>query len=156
MPGAAEEEVSGSFGACDARKLRGLFGGVAVPVRLGGHDRLLVAHVLTLRLRAVLLGGAFECLVDSAHHLSPLPSQRRKARPRSSTPGVASPAVSPAPPSSSRSTSRSCRTCSARPTPVCARLDSSDTPAPAAQSSERPAALKIRAASARSSPGWRP
>src|SRR2546423_11361738 len=122
----AEEEVRGVVG-------RGRGRAVAVPVCFNGRDRLLVArvgdaHVLTLRLRAVLLGGALECLVDSAHHFSPWPSQRRKARPRSSTPGVAAPLLPP--PSSSRSTSRSCRTRSARPTPACARPWSSHTTAP--------------------------
>src|ERR1043165_7983284 len=139
MSGAAEEELRGLVRSrrgravaarvarrgTDARDARRLFGGV-VAVRLRRRERLLLARLggarlFPLRLRAVLLGGALECFVDSAHHESPWPSQRRKARLRSSTPGVALPDDSP-PPSSSRSTSCSCRTCSARPTPVCAAL----------------------------------
>src|ERR1044072_4444114 len=78
---------------------------VAVAVRLGVYgDGLLLdgcgcGFVASL-LRAFLLGRTLQCFVDSAHHESPLLSQLRKARPRSSESGVFAP-----PPSISRSTS---------------------------------------------------
>src|SRR5215218_8440244 len=84
---------------------------VAVSVRVR-REPLLLARVrrgfavaVAVAARAVLLGGALECFVDSAHYESPLPSQSRNARPSSSASG-ALPSSPPAP-SSSRSTSRS-------------------------------------------------
>ncbi len=169
-------------GRCCLRRLRRLkvFGGaeevlgrgaglrhgcvcVRLAVRLGegGAPLLLARRLPVLDDRAVLPGRAPQCFVDSAHHESPLLSQLRKARPTSSASGAAS-AVAAAPPSSSRSTSRSWLTCAARPTTFgggCSserRSPRSALPASAAHSSERPAAVKMRAAPARSSPVCRP
>src|SRR5688572_23142491 len=95
------EEVLGRGGAVGGRgRVR-----ARLAVRLGeGRDALLLARrFLGFGRRVVLPGRALQCFVDSAHHESPLLSQLRKARPNSSASG----APSAAPPSSSRSTSRS-------------------------------------------------
>src|SRR3712207_8184051 len=78
-------------------------------------------------------------------------SQSRNARPSSSASGALSPS-----PSSSRSTSRSWLACAAPATLLGGLCPSSESPALAAQSSERPAGVNTRAAPARSSPDCRP